>query len=367
MTDETTPEFSADVKKADGDAVITATVPWDTMEQYRADALAGLRETVSIDGFRDKKIPEKVLEDHVGEMGVVSEMAQLAIQDIYPKIVTQKELQTIGRPDVKITKISKGNPLEFEAVATMMPTVDLPDVYKKTAAKAYKEADVEDAGKEVTDEAVAEAIENIRSQWAQSQKQQAAQASGEEVDPAELEVTEEDLPEIDDEFVQKISGDETVEEFKATIKENIANQNQRKAHEAKRGQMIQAVVDSATADLPTLVVDGELDKMMAQFESDVARAGMEMDDYFEQADTTKEDMRDKWRPDAKRRAKTQLVLNKIAAEEDIRADDEAVAKEVEQIKKQYKEVPDDRARMFVRSRMINENTIEFLESQADES
>ncbi len=140
-------------------------------------------------------------------------------------------------------------------------------------------------------------------------------------------------------------------------------QNKRKADEAKRGAMIQAIVDAAEADLPDLVVDGELDKMMAQFESDVARAGMEMDDYFEKTETTKEEMRDKWRPDAKRRAKTQLVLNKIAAEEDIQADDEAVDEEVKQIVAQYEEVPEARARMFVRSRMINENTIQWLEDQ----
>jgi FKBP-type peptidyl-prolyl cis-trans isomerase (trigger factor) len=56
-------------------------------------------------------------------------------------------------------------------------------------------------------------------------------------------------------------------------------------------------------------------------------------------------------------------LNKIAADEDIQADDEAVDKEVEQIVAQYKEVPEARARMFVRSRMINENTIQWLEDQ----
>lgn len=369
MTDDTTPDYDADINEKDGDAQITATVPWSTLKTYRQEALAGLQQNVSIDGFRKGNIPEDVLEDHLGEMGVVSEMAQLAIQDVYPKIIADNDLQTIGRPDVKITKISKDNPLEFEATATMMPTVELPDNYLEIAAEAYKNADSDESeggGEEVSEEEVSEAIENIRYQWAQSQKQARAQESGEEdIDPSDLEVKEGDLPELTDEFVQKISNNETVEEFKATLKENIATQNKRKQHEAKRGEMIQAVVDSAEVELPDLVVDGELDKMMAQFESDVARAGMEMEDYFKQADTTKEEMRDKWRPDAKRRAKTQLVLNKIAAEENIQADDEAVEQEVEQIKKQYEEVPEARARMFVRSRMINENTIEFLESQAE--
>ncbi|MEX2514533.1 MAG: trigger factor [Candidatus Paceibacterota bacterium] len=362
MTDDTNTDYDADIKKESGEAKIKAQIPWETFESYRSQALESLQESVSIDGFRDKKIPEKVLEDHVGEMGVISEMAQFAISDVYPKIVTDNKLQTIGRPDVKITKISKGNPLEFEAIATMMPVVQLPDDYLETAADAYDEKG--DDSTEVEDTEVNEAIENIRQQWAQSQAHQKAQESGEEIDIANLEISDEDLPEIDDEFVQKISSNETVDEFKAILKENLADQKGRKAAEATRGKIIQAVVDAAEVEIPNLIIDGELDKMMAQFESDVARAGMEMDDYFEQADTTKEEMRDKWRPDAKRRGKTQLVLNKIAADQNIQANDDAVDEEVKQIVAQYEEVPEARARTFVRSRMINENTIEWLENEA---
>jgi len=367
MTDDTNIDYDANVTKEKSEAVITAEIPWETFENYRKEALKSLQDSVSIDGFRDKKIPEKVLEEHVGEMGIISEMAQFAISDIYPKIVADNELQTIGRPDVKITKISKGNPLEFEAIATMMPTVELPDDYLDTAAKTYQEASESNEGEPATDEEVEEAIENIRQQWAQSQAQQKAQESGEKIDFNNLEITDEDLPDVDDDFVQKISSNETVADFKKTLKENLQDQKERKAAESKRGKIIDAIVNSAEADLPDLIIDGELDKMMAQFESDVARAGMEMDDYFEQADTTKEEMRSKWRPDAKRRAKTQLVLNKIAADEDIQADDEAVDEEVKQIVAQYDEVPEARARMFVRSRMINENTIEWLEEKAKEN
>jgi trigger factor len=363
MTEDTNTDYNADITKESGEAKITAEISWDTFENYRSQAIESLQDSVSIDGFRDKKIPEKVLEEHVGEMGVISEMAQFAISDVYPKIVAENKLQTIGRPDVKITKISKGNPLEFEATATMMPSVELPDNYLEIAAEA-NEGDDAEADSPVTDADVDEALENIRQQWAQSQAQQKAQEPEEEVDIENLEISEEDLPEIDDEFVQKISSNETVDEFKGALKENLQDQKSRKADEAKRGKIIQAVVDSAEVEIPKLIVEGELDKMMAQFESDVARAGMEMDDYFKQADTTKEDMRDKWSPDAKRRAKTQLVLNKIAADENIQADDDEVDKEVKQIKEQYQEVPEARARTFVRSRMINENTIEWLEKQA---
>jgi trigger factor len=356
---ETEKQYTADTTEDDGDVVVTVEVPQDTLESYKPQALDNLKESVSIDGFREGEIPEEVLENHVGEMNILQETAQIAIQDLYPEIIKEKEIQAIGRPDVKITKLSPGNPLEFEARTTSMPEVELPDDYKAVAAEAAEEADTEPDP--VTDDDVEAAIDNIRRQWAQAELMSQTNAD----DPSEVEASPEDLPELNDEFVQEISEQDTVADFKAEIEKNIKEQNQREAEEKNRGQILDAVVDQSSATLPDLVVDGELDKMMAQFQSDVERAGMDLDEYFEQADTTKEEMREKWRPDAKNRAKTQLVLNKIAAEEDIQADDETVEEEVAELMDNYDDVPEARADTFVRSRLINQKAIDFLVSQGD--
>lgn len=354
--------YTADIEK-DGNALtITAEIPEETLEQYREPALKSLQDTVSLDGFRDGNIPEDRLLKEVGEMGVLQEVAQLAIQDVYPKIIADNEVQAIGRPNIKITKLSPDEPVAFTAETITMPEVNLPDNYKEIAKEAAQEADEETADQNTdgaSDDEVDEAIDNIRRQMAQAQ---AREAAGEDADLTDIEVTEDDLPELTDEFVQQISEEDSVDAFRETVRENLTEQQNRKTAEAKRGKVIQAVVDATTAELPDLVVDGELDKMMAQFESDVARSGMELEDYFEQADTDRESMRDKWRPDAKRRAKTQLVLNKVAAQEEITVDDEAVSEQVEELMENYEDVSEARARTFVRSRMINEETIDFLES-----
>jgi trigger factor len=242
-----------------------------------------------------------------------------------------------------------------------MPEVELPDNYKDIAREAAEAAEAESQksdDQEVTDEDVDEAIDNIRRQMAQAQKREQA---GEDVDPKDLEVDDNDLPELTNQFVQQISQEDNVEDFRATVRENLSDQKERKTEEAKRGKIIDAVVDSSSAELPDLVVAGELDKMMAQFESDIQRSGMEPEEYFEDADTDREQMREKWRPDAQRRAKTQLVLNKIAAKEDIQLDEGSVDQEVDELKENYEDVTKARARTFVRSRMLNDKTINFLE------
>ena len=366
MTDTSDLQYSADIDQEDSDLEITAEIPTETLEQYREPALQELQEQVSLDGFRDGNIPEDRLEQEVGEMAILQEMAQMAIQDIYPQIIADNDLEAIGRPDIKLTKLSPDKPVEFTATTTTMPEVELPDNYKDIAREAAQEADSDDdeqADTEVSDENVDEAIDNIRRQMAQAQ---AREQADEDVDPSDIQITEDDLPELTDQFVQQISEADTVDAFRADVRENLANQSERKEEEAKRGQIIEAVVDASSAELPDLVVEGELDKMMAQFESDIQRSGMEIDEYFEQADTDRQSMREKWRPDAQRRAKTQLILNKVAAEEEIEVSDDEVAEEVDELMENYEDVSQARARTFVRSRKINEKTIDFLESLGEE-
>ncbi len=365
MTETSDLQYSADINEDGSDLEITAEIPFATLETFREPALQELQDQVSIDGFRDGSIPPERLEQEVGEMAILQEMAQMAIQEVYPQIIADNDLEAIGRPDIKLTKLSPDEPVEFTATTTTMPDVELPDNFKEVAREAAEEANDTDGESdgEVTDEDVDEAIDNIRRQMAQAQ---AREQADDDVDPSDLEVDETDMPELTDQFVQQISEADTVEAFRNDVRDNLANQQERKEEEAKRGQIIEAVVDAASAELPDLVVEGELDKMMAQFESDIQRSGMEIDEYFEQADTDREAMREKWRPDAKRRAKTQLVLNKIAAEEEIEVDDEEVAVEVDELMENYEDVSRARARTFVRSRLINEKTIDYLESLAEE-
>ena len=354
-------DYTADIKEDGNDITIEAEIPQDTINNYKQAAHKSLQDDVSLDGFRDGEVPAEALENEVGEMAILQETAQHAIQDIYPQIIADNQLQAIGRPDIKITKMSPGEPVGFTADITTMPEVELPDDYKDIAREAAEAAEAESQksdDQEVTDEDVDEAIDNIRRQMAQAQKREQA---GEDVDPKDLEVDDNDLPELTDQFVQQISQEDNVEDFRATVRENLSEQQERKTEEAKRGKIIDAVVDASSAELPDLVVEGELDKMMAQFESDIQRSGMEPEEYFEDADTDREQMREKWRPDAQRRAKTQLVLNKIAAKEDIQLDESLVDEEVDELRENYEDVTEARARTFVRSRMLNDKTINFLE------
>ena len=123
------------IKKLEGSRVeITGTVPADVFSSFRSKALQNINDQVTIDGFRKGKVPENILVSKVGEMAVLEEMAELALAKTYPQIIVAEKIDAIGQPEISITKIAAGNPLEFKAVTTVLPEIKLGD-YKKIAKK----------------------------------------------------------------------------------------------------------------------------------------------------------------------------------------------------------------------------------------
>ena len=115
-----TPEKGSQLK-------IEGEIPFSELEAERAAAIKHLGAKVKLDGFRDGHIPPAVLEKHLGEMTILAEMAERAIGHMYPHILEAHEIDAIGYPQISITKIAAGNPLEFTATVAVWPTISLPD------------------------------------------------------------------------------------------------------------------------------------------------------------------------------------------------------------------------------------------------
>lgn len=84
---------------------------------------------------------------------------------------------------------------------------------------------------------------------------------------------------------------------------------------------------------------------------------------MEKTKADEEKIRRDWRPQAEKRAQSQLVLNKIAAVEKITADPRILEQEVEKVIKEYPGADRNRAEIFVETILINTAVLEFLENQ----
>ena len=233
-----------------------------------------------------------------------------------------------------------------------MPEIKLPD-YKKIAKK---ENAVEEKVEEVTEKQIEETIEQIRKMYA---KQNHTHAHGEmHKDDEEL-----PLPEINDEFVKKLGDFKDVTDFKVKLKINIAKEKEFHAKDKKRGVMLEKLVVETKIEMPKVVIESELDKMEGQFKADIAQMGLQPEEYLKHIKKTWEDLRKEWRPDAEKRAKTQLILQKISLEEKIEPKKEDMEKEIKNLLKQHESADPERVKAYVEMVLINDAVIKFLEGQ----
>ena len=202
------------LEKKEGSIVeIKVEIASETIEANWDKAVKSIGEHAKLDGFRPGHVPEKILVEKVGEMVILEEAAQLAIGDVYTKVVIENNLKILGNPKIVITKIARNAPVEVTIQTTVVPEIKLPD-YKKIASKAMdKKIDTE-----VTDKDVDQVFEEL--------KNHRKQAEGIE------------NPEIDDEFAKKLGDFKSVDELRAKVKENLKNEKEYKARETRRIEML---------------------------------------------------------------------------------------------------------------------------------
>lgn len=328
----------------------------DAFEVYFVTALKRLGESMQVDGFRKGKIPKSVLMSKITEIRILEEMAELALGEHYPKIVADEKLDVISRPEISITKLARNNPLGFKIKTAILPEIKLSD-YKNTAKKIASNVTDPEKNIVVSDEDVENTIMDIRKSRAPKKHMTEGVKEGEKI-----EELPDEIPELNDEFVQALGPFRDVADFKIKLKENIKLEKENKQRETTRLKIIEKIIDDSEMELPEILVQVELDKILYRMESDITTMGLKFEDYLKHLSKTKEDLRKEFRNDAEKKAKLALILNEIARVEKIIADEEQVAKEVAQILEHYKDADPERARMHAENVLTNEKIFQFLEN-----
>lgn len=155
-----------------------------------------------------------------------------------------------------------------------------------------------------------------------------------------------DRPEVNDELIAQLKreGVETVEKFKEVTKEDLTKERERAADEKFTNDLMEAISDNATVEIPAVMIENEVDNLYRDFTNRMQQSGFTAEQYFAATGQTEADLKATMRPDAQRRVKGSLVLDAVIKAENIEISDEDVEKEytemstlynmdVEQIKK----------------------------------
>lgn len=325
--------------KKEGSIVeIQVEIAADAIEAKWAQAVKHISEHAKLDGFRPGHIPEKILVEKVGEMTILEEAAELAIQDIYTKIVIDNKLKILGHPKIVITKIARHSPLEVTIRTAVVPEINLPD-YKKIGAKVGAKKD----DLEVTDKDVEKVFDDL--------KEHRKKAEGIED------------PQIDDEFAKKLGNFKDADDLKARVRENLKHEKEYRAREAKRIEILEAIRKDAKIDAPEILIENELGRMMNEFEHKLGQMGATLEQYKKDTGKTEDGMKEEWKDKARERAQNELILLEIARAEKIEPKKEDIEHEAKHMLEQYPGTPEDRVYGFVEEVLTKEEVFKFLETQ----
>lgn len=319
----------------------------EDIDKARAETIKNLLSETEIDGFRKGFAPEKILIEKISEGKILEKAAEKLIQKTYFEILEKNNLEIIGRPEIQIFKIAKGNPLVFKIIAAVIPKINLPD-YNGLAKEIF--ADKEKI--KIEEREIEASIEKLKNFLGERLKNQG----------------QEEKIELNDEFAKKVGKFNTLRELKSAIAENLILEKKIKSRDKKRIEAIEKIAANTTIELPEVLIEAEKEKMLGELKHNILEMGLLWDKYLAEIKKTEEELLKNFEPDAKKRAAYGLVLREIAKKEKIEVQGEEVEKYLEQFFKIYPKETQNKSdetgyRNYAFGLIRNEKVFQLLENK----
>lgn len=150
------------------------------------------------------------------------------------------------------------------------------------------------------------------------------------------EIKRKELPELDDEFVKDVSDKETLDEYKEEVKETVKKRLEEEQKKDIEDQVITKLCDSVEGEIPEQMYDNAVNEMVQEFDMRLRSQGMDFNTYMQYMGATPDTIKEMYRPDAERRVKLRLALEKIAEKENFEITTEELDAEYNRLAEQYK-------------------------------
>jgi trigger factor len=142
------------------------------------------------------------------------------------------------------------------------------------------------------------------------------------------------LRELDDEFAQEVSDFETIEELRASVRENLIKANEYRQNGVKKKEVLDRALEQCSIDIAPAVAEMQFQTILSQFEQRISSQGIDLDQYFKMTNSNLHEFREDMLPEAERNAKTNFMLEKIIEEKGFELTDEEIDKQIAEIAEQ---------------------------------
>lgn len=389
-------------KKID-DYNIELTVTEDAAEFSKAikRATKMLGDRMNIPGFRKGKIPPAIIERQIGKEAIIDEASNALLQQSSRKALQTLNLIPVSENKADILTNEEGKDFVYTLTFTPFPKVELGEYKNLDAEKVVEPVTDEDVAKQLEtlrghhanliDAAEGDAIvdgdfitldytgtingEKFAGGEAKDapleigahkfigdfEEQLIGAKVGEErtvkvAFPDEYHakdlagrdaefackinsIKHRELPELNDEFVQKVSNFKTLDEYKADIRKNMETNAERRAAENQRQAIIDKAVANMTVDLPPVMIETRITQMINELDANLRTQGMNLDQYMAFSGVDMDKMREDHRESAKKNVLTDLMLDQVATVEKIQVTESELNYEIAVMSQMYRTPP----------------------------
>jgi len=346
-----------------------------------------LAQKVKIPGFRKGKVPRAILERHMGKESLLEDTLDHILPEAYKKALTEQKIEAIAPPDIEILQTDPT--IIFKAIVPLPPEIELGDYHKIRLTPDPVET-TEDNVHAVMEElrhqhstwepaerplafgdlivlniesdvggqpfinqhgvqyqvikgssspapGFAEQLAGMKKGEKKEFKLQLAldypksEFAGKEssLNVEVVEVKEEKLPELNDEFAKQVSPDfETLETLREQIATNLRLRAEEKVKRDLEDRVIEEAVRLSQTEFPPILVEIEIDRLLNEQAKRLRMDEEGLQEYLKSINKTKEELREEMRPMAVKRTINSLVLGKVAEEEKVEVDDSEIEAEI---------------------------------------
>ena len=354
------------------------------------------RSKFRIDGFRKGKAPRKIIENYYGHDVFWDEALNALLENGYYDAVKDMDIEVIAQPSFDSPEIKKDEPVVISGTVQVFPEVEVKD-YKGLEIEKFatvigdKEVD-EELERVQKSQARMEAVEDRKSENGDTviidfegsidgenfaggtaenfelklgsgqfipgfEEQLEGKEAGEEVDvevvfpgdyhaeelagrPALFkckihEIKKEVLPEIDDELASDVSEFETLEEYKADLREKLQKSADERDESMMKDRALEALYNANEIEVPEVMIKNEIDNMIYDMNQSLAAQGLNLQQYLEWTGKTIDEMRTEAKPESEKRVRTRVLLKNLIRQEGLEAEAAEIQKLMEEFGQQY--------------------------------
>ena len=390
--------MSVNWEKEEGNkGTLTIEVPAEKVNAAIDEAFKKVVKKVQAPGFRKGKMPRKMFEKMYGVESLYNDALDIILPEAYGNALDESGVEPIAQPEIEIDEMEQNKPLVFKARLTLKPEVKLGEYKGLEVTRQETEVTDEEIEEQLKDRQAGLAEMVVKEDGAVEdgdtvnldfegftdgepfeggkaegydleigsgsfipgfEEQVIGLKTGEEKDveltfpeeyhAAELagkpavfkvkinEIKSKEIPELNDELASEIDEEvDSLDALRTKMKEMTIEEKKSASETALRDDLVEAAARNAEVDIPEVMIESEVDRMMEEFGQRLQMQGMNLELYFQFSGQDEKTLREQMKEDATNRVRVSLTLEAIGAAENIQVEEEDINTELAKMSEQF--------------------------------